>query len=291
MNKVINIKADCVTFFEKDIKLPTKLNNLKEVLGEGTIKELPNGKKIFVWEQDGIYVWIDGENVTGVRININNDGFELCNGNFQGKIFVNNEDFQTLKWKKDKYNIGKEYKIGLFNLFLEENSEFLTIEFEKEKAIEKSNKYEINHLEEPVLKFETFNFKLCIIQELMYKKDLLLPKFDAYEFAEEYEKRKIDIDEEGYEPIKEIVEWFKKIEIPVSLASHIEEIIMDGGNEIYTQIIPFWDGEDDYFDVKDISENEIKQFPNLKKITLLPSKDNNRLIEKLKKYGIEADEL
>ena len=24
MNKVINIKDDCVTFFEKDIKLPTK---------------------------------------------------------------------------------------------------------------------------------------------------------------------------------------------------------------------------------------------------------------------------
>ena len=66
---------------------------------------------------------------------------------------------------------------------------------------------------------------------------------------------------------------------------------MDGGNEIYTQIIPFWDGEDDYFDVKDISENEIKQFHNLKRITLLPSKDNANLIEKLKKYGIEADEL
>lgn len=125
----------------------------------------------------------------------------------------------------------------------------------------------------------------------MYKKNLLLPRFDAYEFAEEYDKREIDIDEEGYEPIEEIVDWFKKIEIPVSLASNIEEIIMDGGNEIYTQIIPFWDGEDDYFDVKDISENEIKQFTNLKRITLLPSKDNAKLIEKLKSYGIEADEL
>ena len=125
----------------------------------------------------------------------------------------------------------------------------------------------------------------------MYNKNVLPPKFDAYDFAEEYDKREIDIDEEGYEPIKEIVDWFKNIEIPVSLAPYIDEIIMDGGNEIYTQIIPFWDGEDDYFDIEDITEEEIKQFSNLKKITLLPSKNNPEIIEKLKDYGIEADEL
>lgn len=125
----------------------------------------------------------------------------------------------------------------------------------------------------------------------MYKKNLLLPRFNSYEFALQYEKRKIDIEEEGYEPIKEIVQWFKEKEIPVSMASYIEEILMDGGNEIYTQIIPFWDGEDDYFDIKDITDNEIKQFPNLKKITLLPSKNNHKIIEKFKNYGIEVEEL
>lgn len=291
MNKAINIKEDCVIIFEKTVKLPIKLNSLIEILGEGNIKELSNGKKIYVWEQNGIYVWIDGEIVTGFRININIDGFELCNTNFKGSILINNEDYNNLKWKNDEYNIEKEYKNGAFSLFLEENSEFLTIEIQEEKSIEKSNKYELNHIEEPILKIDNFNFKLCIIQELMYKKNLLLPKFDAYEFAEEYEKRTIDIDEEGYEPIKEIVDWFKKIEIPVSMASYIEEIVMDGGNEIYTQIIPFWDGEDDYFDIKDITGDEIKQFPNLIKITLLPSKSNTKLIEKLKKYGIDADEL
>ena len=291
MNKAINIKEDCVIIFEKTVKLPIKLNSLIEILGEGNIKELSNGKKIYVWEQNGIYVWIDGEIVTGFRININIDGFELCNTNFKGSILINNEDYNNIKWKNDEYNIEKEYKNGAFSLFLEENSEFLTIEIQEEKSIEKSNKYELNHIEEPILKIDNFNFKLCIIQELMYKKNLLLPKFDAYEFAEEYEKRTIDIDEEGYEPIKEIVDWFKKIEIPVSMASYIEEIVMDGGNEIYTQIIPFWDGEDDYFDIKDITGDEIKQFPNLIKITLLPSKSNTKLIEKLKKYGIDADEL
>ena len=129
MNKAINIKEDCVIIFEKPVKLPIKLNSLIEILGEGNIKELSNGKKIYVWEQNGIYVWIDGEIVTGFRININIDGFELCNTNFKGSILINNEDYNNLKWKNDEYNIEKEYKNGAFSLFLEENSEFLTIPY------------------------------------------------------------------------------------------------------------------------------------------------------------------
>lgn len=291
MNQVINVKSDSIIMFDKVLKLPIKLEDLKEVLGQGVDKELESGIKIYVWEQYGIYIWLNKDIATGFRVNLNVTNFKLCNANFRGQMLINDEDYSNIKWKTDKYNIGKECKIGLFNLFLEDDSEFLTVEFPNDAAEEKSNKYELKHIEEPIIKFDNFNFKLCIIQELMYKKNLVLPRFDAYEFAEEYDKREIDIDEEGYEPIEEIVDWFKKIEIPVSLASNIEEIIMDGGNEIYTQIIPFGDGEDDYFDVKDISENEIKQFHNLKRITLLPSKDNANLIEKLKKYGIEADEL
>lgn len=291
MCQIINVKSDYIIMFEKELKLPINLKDLKEIFGQGIAKELDSGTKIYVWEQYGIYTWLDEDIATGIRININVKDFKLCNANFSGQILINDEDYSNIKWKADKYNIGKEFKINNFNLYLDGDLEFLSIEFPKDVSYEKNNKYELKHLAEPILKFDNFNFKLCIIQELMYKKNLLLPRFDAYEFAEEYDKREIDIDEEGYEPIEEIVDWFKKIEIPVSLASNIEEIIMDGGNEIYTQIIPFWDGEDDYFDVKDISENEIKQFTNLKRITLLPSKDNAKLIEKLKSYGIEADEL
>lgn len=290
MNKIINIKEDYITVFGMKFKLPIKLDNLKEILGQGTIKELDSGTKIYVWEQYGIYIWLNKDIATGIRINLNVEDFELCNTNFEGKILINDENYSNIKWKTNKYN-EKEFKISDFSLYLDGDSEFLSIEFPEDLSEEKSRKYELTYLEEPTLKFDNFNFKLCIIQELMYEKNLLLPRFDAYEFAEEYENREIDIDEEGYEPIEEIVDWFKKIEIPVSLASNIEEIIMDGGNEIYTQIIPFWDGEDDFFDVRDISENEMKQFPNLKRITLLPSEGNNQLIEKLKNYGIEADEL
>lgn len=285
----INIKEEGIILFGTKFKLPINLVNLKEVLGNGKEESLFNGEKIYVWEQYGIYVWINEEQATGFRINLNTKDFDLCNSNFKGQILINDKDFKTVKWEKDEF--GKEYEIGKFSLYIDEDAEFLTVEYTCDNTEEKINKYEYKHLEEPILKFDNFNFKLCIIQELMYNKKVLTPKFDAYEFAEQYDDRKIDIDEEGYEPIKEIVDWFKKLEIPVSLATYIDEIIMDGGNEIYTQIIPFWDGEDDYFDVKDITEEEIKQFPNLKKITLLPSDDNAKLIEKLKNHGIEADEV
>ena len=59
--------------------------------------------------------------------------------------------------------------------------------------------------------FQDINFKLCVIEELMYTKNLLTPKFDIYEFVENYKDRKIDIDEEGYDIIPEVLEYFKQI--------------------------------------------------------------------------------
>ena len=44
---------------------------------------------------------------------------------------------------------------------------------------------------------------------------------------------------------------------------------MDGGNDVYMNIIPQWDGEDDSFDLNEITLEELQQFPNLKKATLM----------------------
>ena len=162
----------------------------------------------------------------------------------------------------------------------------------KPKRVIVDNPYELKPINEPALKFDNLNFKLCIIQVLMYEKELLKPKFDIYEFAKCYPPREINIDDEGYDPIKPAIEYFKKLEIPSSLAPEIEEIIMDGGDDIYGQIYPFWDGEDDYFDLKRVSDAELSQFPNLKLIQLINSPENlsKTLISRLKKHGIEIKE-
>lgn len=162
----------------------------------------------------------------------------------------------------------------------------------KPKRVIVDNPYEQKPINEPALKFDNFNFKLCIIQVLMYEKMLLKPKFDIYGFAKCYPPREINIDEEGYDPIKPAIEYFKKLEIPSSLAAEIEEITLDGGNDIYHQIYPFWDGEDDYFDLKRFSDEELSQFPNLKYMTFIYSPENlsNTLRNRLKKHGIEVKE-
>ena len=54
--------------------------------------------------------------------------------------------------------------------------------------------------------------------------------------------------------------------IPASLAALVTELYFDGGNEVYAQLIPFWDGEDDVFDIESLTEEDICQLPNLKTI-------------------------
>ena len=126
------------------------------------------------------------------------------------------------------------------------------------------SKYATKRIDGESLVFDNFNFKLAIIQVLMYDKELLQPKFDVYEFAKEYTGRKINIDKEGYEAIPEVKKYFEDLQIDKKFAFEVDALYIDGGNEIYGQLIPFWDGEDDYYDVKNLSENELKQFPNLK---------------------------
>lgn len=57
----------------------------------------------------------------------------------------------------------------------------------------KTHKYRLMKPNEPVLKFQNFNFTLAVIEILMYDKGLLEPKFNVWEFAKEYARRKIDI--------------------------------------------------------------------------------------------------
>ena len=152
----------------------------------------------------------------------------------------------------------------------------------------KTNKYRITKPDEPLLVFKNLNFKLAVVQHLMYDKGLLEPRFDAHEFAAEYTRRKIDIDSEGYEPIPEILRWFEKLPVPARLAEYVTELEMDGGDEIYTQICPFWDGEDNRFSVDSIAESELKQFPRLKRVTLMSSRPD-RVTPLLEKQGIEVE--
>ena len=128
------------------------------------------------------------------------------------------------------------------------------------------NKWKVSLPEEKCLQFKSFNFKLAVVQELMYVQEVLKPKFDVYDFCENYTKRDIDPEEYYFEIIPEVKKWFQDLPIAASLAPLVTELYFDGGNEIYAQLIPFWDGESDDFDIESLTEEDIRQFPNLKTI-------------------------
>ena len=136
--------------------------------------------------------------------------------------------------------------------------------------------------ESSYLHFENFNFKLAILQILMYDFNVLDSQFDIYEFVDTYNHRPIYLQEEGYDIIPEVYEYFKDIEIEVDYAQYVQEIVMDPMHEIYTHIFPYWDGSDDLFDINEVSFHELSQFKNLKKIDLMgrPNIDS-RLTEAL----------
>ena len=118
----------------------------------------------------------------------------------------------------------------------------------------------------------------------MYKQELLKPKFDVYDFCNDYAKKEIDPDDYCDKMIPEVKSWFQQLEIPAELAPKVTQLFFDGGNEINMQLIPQWDGEDNLFDIKSISDEGLVQFPNLKLIDstviYISEKAKKKLIEK-----------
>lgn len=133
--------------------------------------------------------------------------------------------------------------------------------------------------------FKDFNFKLMVVQELMYNQEVLEPAFDVNEFAAEHTARKIDLDKISYDVIPEVKAHFLELEVPDELLDLIEELNVDGGDEIYLQLCPHWDGEDDLFNVK--SAADCASLKNLKKVTLFYDKDDS-ILEQFRRKGVEA---
>lgn len=136
--------------------------------------------------------------------------------------------------------------------------------------------------------FKDFNFKLSVIQVLMYEKEILTPKFDLYSFATNYQERKIDIEKEGYDFIPEVTQYFEDLVIPAEMLATVEAIYQEGGNDIYMHLLRFWDGEDETFNIT--STDDLALLPNLKKIVLFFD-DEEKMVDEFNNLGVEAEYL
>lgn len=109
--------------------------------------------------------------------------------------------------------------------------------------------------------FADFNFKLAVIEELMYKQQVLRPQFEIGAFVQEYATRRISIAEEGDHPIPEVREYFERLALTEEDLSHVTKLVIGAGQQVQQQIIPFGNGEDGYFDVHSLED--LRHLPNL----------------------------
>lgn len=136
------------------------------------------------------------------------------------------------------------------------------------------------------VEFKDFNFKLAVINVLMYEKGLIEPKIYAYDFVESYTERVIDLDEEGYDIIPEIKKYFEDLKIDPELLGEVEAIYQDGGDAIYRALCPLWDGEDDVFNIN--SAEDVSLLPNLKSATLFYHDGDDSIIKDFESKGVAA---
>jgi hypothetical protein len=117
--------------------------------------------------------------------------------------------------------------------------------------------------------FRDFNFKLLVIDKLMYQDKVIRPPFriadalhakgatgDLWKYLHEQNLL--------YTVLEEARQYFTDLEITPEQLAAVQELTTDGGLEIYHQCSPYWDGEDDLFDVTSL--DDLALLPNLRVI-------------------------
>lgn len=255
-----------------------------------TSRETPNTNGItYVWDELGIFCETkDFQNITSIGFLINqgkNYKF-LPDNTFDGNIFVNGQEINTtIPETRQNHFVGDISILSFYNL--DEGYRYFVSVQQRMRPTD-LDKFKPSSYEGEVIYFSDFNFKLAVIQELMYKKELLKPKFDIYEFIERHQERDIYIEEEGYDFIPEVTKYFEELKIPKELLDKVETLEQDGGNEIYGQLIRFWNGEDETFNIQ--SADDARSLPNLKKVVLFPSTDST-LKKSFETMGIQVEQI
>lgn len=158
-----------------------------------------------------------------------------------------------------------------------------------------------NHQSEDILTFDHYPFKLAIIQQLMYEKNLLGEKYrGGDEYFAAYPDYVEVSDEVSLQRLQLCIDagnrYFQDLPIPRSLAEQITYLYVGVESDVYYHINPQYLDFDDYFedgkdfDITDISERELKQFPRLRAITFNVCHDPpEALVQKLTRLGIEVN--
>lgn len=285
---VLSCAEDAITINGTEISFPAHLNDLIAILGEPSRKEHDLIWRV-LWDDIGVYCHYGAwDKIFSLQfLNAQEDRVNwLPTSFFKGQILIEGtpyggDIFEQIPLGRHAVRLNRYKGEGApFAFSVGKNYDF------KDELL--ADKYVLKTSDEETLEFKDFNFKLAVIEELMYSADHLKPRFDLREFVECHKAREIDLEEEGYDFIPEVTAYFKALPIPTRLAKHVKKIYQDGGNDIYMQMINFWDGESDIFNIQ--SADDAAHFPKLKKITLFWD-DGETMKQAFEARGIKAEYL
>lgn len=128
--------------------------------------------------------------------------------------------------------------------------------------------------------FTDFNFKLVVINSLLGKNKKTSFSEELTEMIERY------VDEyEEFACIPKMVEYFENLRLTETDLAQVDYLIFDGGEEIYSIIMPDWDGESDDFEVRSVKGFE--QLINLETVEYISMCDEE-LMKTFEEAGIEV---
>lgn len=294
----IDITNKALTIYGTLMNFPLHIDEIKKILGEARLTKTAYNH-IYTWDDAGICGYSEkGEAVESLELFIKSEEYDFSPGNtYNTDLLVDNcsyEDYyhqNVTHFKKNSKKLKiRSFVVGDVSIYYYiDGKEIRSISIQKHiepPAKVYSDKYKYKEIEGEKIEFTDFNFKLAVIQQLMYNKKLIEPAFDLYDFVDNYKEREIDIEEEGYGFIPEVIEYFKNLEIDKKYAEEIVEIYQDGGDDIYGNVLRFWDGEDDVFNIRDFGD--IKHFKNLKKMTIFCTDNIEEIKSYLNQYNIEV---
>ncbi|MFD4829655.1 DUF6892 domain-containing protein [Streptomyces uncialis] len=145
-----------------------------------------------------------------------------------------------------------------------------------------------------MIAFSDFNFKLLVIEKLMYWDETLTPQFSLGEHLRERsgvtDLYQYAVDNGlDHKVFPEARAYFEGLDIPEELLLTVDELTIDGGHQVYQECAPVWDGEDELFDVRSLAD--LALVPNLRSVVgadeaLLAVPDK---LDILTAHGITAD--
>lgn len=132
--------------------------------------------------------------------------------------------------------------------------------------------------------FEDFGFKLVVVNTLLDEEASFTDELEKMEetYVDEFEPD----DDHLFDCIPEMVSYFENLELTEDDLGLVTQLIFDGGIDVYPLIMPYWDGEDDFFDVKSVKGFE--KLPNLQKV-LYNSMCDEGLLDEFKEAGIRVN--